>query len=592
MSSAAETPQVDIRFEAKDRPPHLLSLGLGLQFALLSIGGIVLTPVIIVRAAGTGEAYLTWAVFGVLCVSGVSTVIQAVKVGRIGAGYILLMGTSGTFIAVSETALVEGGPGLLATLVVASSLFQFALSSHLSLLRRLLTPVVSGTVIMLIAVTIMPIVFDMLADVPESTPPTGGPACAAATLVATIFVALLAKGAWRLWAPTIGAVVGCITASFYGLYDTARVAETPWIGLPTGAWPGFDLEFGVPFWTLLPVFVLVTVVGAIETIGDAIGIQQVSWRKPRATDFRAVQGAVAADGMGNLLSGLMGTIPNTTYSSSIAVTELTGVASRSVGVCIGIVLGIAAFFPKLTAVILAVPSPVIAAYVTVLIALLFTVGMRIVVQDGVDYRKSVVVGLSFWLGVGFQNQQVYPDLLGDTLGSMLGNGMTAGGLCAILMMLCLNLAMPRPKRIQTKLAMQSLPKILEFLRTCAKEGRWSAASTERLCAAGEEAILSLLHEDEDESAKDEQGEEPARALNVSVRTAATSAELEFIASTGGANLEDRIALLGQWAEQSASHDISLRLLRHYASSVRHQQYHGIEVVTVHVAGDARPRRRR
>ena len=78
----------------------------------------------------------------------------------------------------------------------------------------------------------------------------------------------------------------------------------------------------------------------------------------------------------------------------------------------------------------------------------------------------------------------------------------------------------------------------------------------------------------------------------SVRTAATSAELEFIASTGGANLEDRIALLGQWAEQSASHDISLRLLRHYASSVRHQQYHGIEVVTVHVAGDARPRRRR
>ena len=185
--------------------------------------------------------------------------------------------------------------------------------------------------------------------------------------------------------------------------------------------------------------------------------------------FGPSKGAVAADGMGNLLSGLMGTIPNTTYSSSIAVTELTGVASRSVGVCIGIVLGIAAFFPKLTAVILAVPSPVIAAYVTVLIALLFTVGMRIVVQDGVDYRKSVVVGLSFWLGVGFQNQQVYPELLGDTLGSMLGNGMTAGGLCAILMMLCLNLAMPRPKRIQTKLAMQSLPKILEFLRTCAKE---------------------------------------------------------------------------------------------------------------------------
>lgn len=591
MSTAPETPQTDVRFEAKDRPPHLLSLGLGLQFALLNIGGIVLTPVIIVRAAGTGEDFLTWAVFGVLCVSGVSTVIQAVKVGRIGAGYILLMGTSGTFIAVSETALVEGGPGLLASLVVVSSLIQFALSSRLSLLRRLLTPVVSGTVIMLIAVTIMPIVFDMLADIPEGTPPIGGPVCAAATLVATILVALLSKGALRLWAPTIGAVVGCIAASFYDLYDTARVAEAPWIGLPTGAWPGFDLEFGVPFWTLLPLFVLVTVVGAIETIGDAIGIQQVSWRKRRATDFRAVQGAVAADGLGNLLSGLMGTIPNTTYSSSIAVTELTGVASRSVGVCVGIALGTVAFLPKLTAVILAVPSPVVAAYVTVLLALLFTVGMRIVLQDGVDYRKSVVIGLSFWLGVGFQNQLIYADLLGDTLGSMLGNGMTAGGLSAILMVLCLNLAMPRAKRIQTKLAIESLPKILGFLRACAKDGRWGAASTERLCAAGEEAILSLIPQDEGQSGEDEQGEERERALNVVARTAATSAELEFIASAGGANLEDRIALLGQWAEQSASRDVSLRLLRHYASSVRHQQYHGIEVVTVRVTGDPRARRR-
>ena len=80
-----------------------------------------------------------------------------------------------------------------------------------------------------------------------------------------------------------------------------------------------------------------TLIGAIETIGDSIAIQRVAWRKPRAVDFRAVQGAVAADGAGNLLSGLAGTVPNTTYSTSIAITERTGVAARSVGVWIGIV---------------------------------------------------------------------------------------------------------------------------------------------------------------------------------------------------------------------------------------------------------------
>ena len=585
MNALPEGHKRDVRYEPDERPPHLLSMGLGLQYVLLSIAGIVLTPAIVIRAAGTGETYLGWAVFAGLCVCGVSTTLQAVRVGRIGAGYILLMGTSGAFIAVSVAALAEGGPSLLATLVVASSLFQFALSSRLSLLRRLITPLVAGTVIMLIAVTIMPIIFDMLASVPESAPPAGGPASAAATLVCTVGLALLAKGAWRLWAPTLGVVAGCITASFFGFYDTARIAAAPWIGLPDGGWPGFDVDFGASFWALLPVFVLVTVVGAVETIGDSIGIQQVSWRKRRATDFRAVQGAVAADGLGNLLSGLAGTVPNTTYSSTIAIVELTGVAARSVGVCIGILFATAAFFPKATAVILAVPDPVVAAYVTVLLAMLFTLGMRIVVQDGIDYRKSVIVGLAFWLGVGFQNQQIYSDYFGETFGSLLGNGMTTGGLAAILMVLLTNLAAPRRKRIEAKLDVQSLPRILEFLRAFAKEKRWSVASTERLCAAGEEAILSLVPEEGDE------GDEAERHLLVIARGSGGTAELEFVASPGERNLEDRLTLLGQWAEQSAAREVSLRLLRHYASSVRHQQYHDIDVVTVRVDSDPPAARR-
>ena len=173
---------------------------------------------------------------------------------------------------------------------------------------------------------------------------------------------------------------------------------------------------------------LVTVVGAIETVGDSIGIQQVSWRRPRATDFRTVQGAVSADGVGNLLSGLAGTVPNTTYSSSIAVAELTGVASRTVGIHIGVLFLVAAFLPKATGAILAIPDPVVAAYVTVIMAMLFVLGMRIAVQDGIDYRKSIVVGVAFWLGVGFQNQQIFADLLGDAAAAVLENGMAAGGL--------------------------------------------------------------------------------------------------------------------------------------------------------------------
>lgn len=567
----------EVRYEPDESPPAALSLGLGMQYALLSISGIVLTPAIVIRSAGGDEGYLLWAVFAGLCVCGITTLVQAVRVGRIGAGYVLLMGTSGAFIAVSVSALVEGGPGLLAALVIASSLFQFVLASHLSLLRRIITPLVAGTVIMLIAVTIIPIAFDMMARVPEGIPAVGVQACAAATLVATIALALLAKGAWRLWAPVIGAGVGCIVASFHGLYDTTMIVSAPWIGLPRTGWPGIDLSFGLSFWTLLPVFVLVTVVGAIETIGDAIGIQHVSWREPRATDFRAVQGAVAADGLGNLLSGLTCTLPNTTYSSSVAITELTGVAARSVGICIGGLFFAFAFMPKVTAVILAIPEAVVASYLLVLLAMLFALGMRIVVKDGLDYRKSVVVGVAFWLGVGFQNQQIFADGLGEFAASILGNGMTAGGLAAILMVLVMQMAEPRRRTLRTTLTAKSLPGMDSFLREFAQDKRWDEGSANRLRAAGEEAILSLLP-------TEEESEDPPKHLLFVLSGDRNAAEMELIASSAEQNLEDRLALLRRWADEGGETPISLKLLQHYASSVRHQQYHGTDIVTVRVDG--------
>ena len=572
----------NIRYQPDESPPHILSFGLGLQYVVLSISGIVLTPAIVIRSAGGSEEYLTWAVFAALCVCGVCTVIQAKQVGRVGAGYILLMGTSGAFIAACVSALEVGGPGLMATLVVASSLFQFAFASRLSMLRRLITPLLGGLVIMLISVTVMPLGYDMLLDIPEGAVPAGAPLSFLATLVCSVALGLLGKGALRLWAPVLGIVAGCIVSAFYGMFDGARVAAAPWIGLPGAGWPGLNLDIGPAFWGLLPVFVLATMVGAIETVGDAVGIQQISWRKRRATDFRAVQGAVTADGVGNLLSGLLGTVPNTTYSSPVAVTELTGVASRSVGLAIGILLGAIAFLPKLTALILAIPSPVVAAYLLLLLGMLFALGMRIVVQDGVDYRKAIIIGVAFWLGTGFQSQEFYPDFLGDTLTQFLSNGMTSGGLAAVLMIIVMNLGNPRRRKLETLLDVKSLPKIEEFLSAFAKEKQWSPPATRRLCAAAEEALLSLV--------RDEDGTEVPRFLLLVVQGTSEAAELEFDASDIKENLEDRLKLLGQWAEESSEREVSLRLLRHYATSVRHQQYHEADVVsvTVHAATEANP----
>ena len=161
---------------------------------------------------------------------------------------------------------------------------------------------------MLIPVTVMPFIFKMLSDVPEGTPLSASGTSALVTLLVIAGLALKARGKLRLWAPVVGVATGSVVAGFYGIYDAKLIAEAAWVGLPTEGWPGLDLSFGPTFWALLPAFVFVTLVGAIETIGDAVAIQRVSHRRTQAVDFRSVQGAVAADGLGNLLSGVAGTV--------------------------------------------------------------------------------------------------------------------------------------------------------------------------------------------------------------------------------------------------------------------------------------------
>ena len=576
MDTVARSPR-DVRYEPDDRPPLLLTTGLGFQYALLSIAGIIITPTIMITSAGGSDTYLTWAVFAALVVSGIATIVQAIRIGRVGAGYILVMGSTGAFLAVSVSALELGGPGLLASLIVMSSLVQFVLAAKMSLLRRIFTPTVAGTVLILIPVTVAHLVIRKLYDVPDGASAATSPVVAGVTLLVTLVIALRSSGIWRLWAPAVGIVAGTLTAGLvFGIYDSASVLEAPWVGLPGKAHLGFDLSFGPEFWALLPAFVMVTLVGAMDTLGDSIAIQRISWRKPRSTDFRSIQGAINADGLGNLLSGLTGTVPNTTYGMSVSIAELTGVAARSVGVCVGIIFILLAFLPKLVAAIIAIPGPVAAAYFIVVFALIFVFGMEILMQDGLDYRKSLVVGVAFWMGLAFQLDWVFPEYFQGAWSDLLANGMTVGGFTVILLTLFSEAAGSRRRRIKTALDAGCYVKVDEFLSGFSARRKWNEEMTMRVRAVGEETLNILMgHTVEQEPDHD-------RRLLLIIHDDGGAADLEFIAATDETNLEDKMVALGNWAAGGSIEEMPLRLLRHYAASVRHQQYHDTDVVTVRV----------
>ena len=563
-------PNGGLVYEADDRPPVPVSLGVGFQGAVLALAPTVMCVVFLAQSGHLPEGWLVWAVFAALMVNGIVGALQA---SRFGGGTMLVSGAATPFLPVLVAALAQGGPGLLASLVVAASLFQFAIASWLPRLRRIVTPVVSGTMVMLIAVAVFPIAVESIAAAPEGAPPAASPVGALVTLTVAVGMGLRATGRWRLWSPVIGIAAGWATMAVLGAYDAQHVREAPWAGVPAPVLPEPDLFPGPAFWSLLPMFLVVSLAVAIKSTGTGIVMQRVSTSSPRAADFRVVQRTVRGNALGSLLCGGAGVPPTIPYDAiSVSLANLTGVAARRTGYYAAAITAALAFLPKLTALLLTIPAPVLGAYLLMIMGGLMVEGMKTVVQDGLDARKGLIVAVSLALGVGLETRAVFADIVTGPWGAFLDNGITVGALAAVAMAAFIELTSPRRRRLEFDLAAGSLAQLDAFLRDLAADRGWTGASSDRLRFVGEEALQILL--------RDDAGGD--RSLTVIARPGAGEVELEFLAALSELNVEDEISYLGEAADAPDVDETSLRLLRHYATSVRHRKYHGVDVVGVRV----------
>ncbi len=571
-----------IRFEPEEKCSLWESLVVGVQGVLLVLAPTVLVVAITAIAAGQNEEYLAWSVFATLIIVGIVTALQCSRLGRLGAGHLVITGVTPNYIAVSVLALAEGGPPMLASLIVLAAAFYFIVATWLPHLRRVITPTVSGTVLILIAATIVPIAIDRVREAPEGASTGAALGVAAITVGLSVVLALRAPRTWRPWSLIIGIIAGCIAAATLGLYELDRLYDARWVGVPSGGFPGLDLTPDSGFWALLPMFLIVTLVQAIKGIGDSVAIQRLSRRRPRATNFRLLQGSIYVNGFGTFLSGIAGTPPTSLYSSFTAsLVNLTGVAARTVGYAIAAMLIVMVFFPKLTGALLTVPSPVMGAFLLIALGLFFVEGVVSITRTGMDPSKAFVVGVSFAVGIGLQSQNVFTGVLASPWDMLLGNGVLAGAATAIGLTMFLNLTSAKTKRIRARLAMDDLPKIDQFLDDVAGSMGWNTDSTVRLRSAGEETVTSLLQPVNEYADEKSAGKTPG--LLIVARPEAGAVELEFVSVVEGEeNLEDRLAFLDEQEEVIDDREISFRLLRHYASSVRHQKYHGMDIVTVKV----------
>ena len=581
---ASENANDTIRYEPEEPCSPLTAAITGFQLAVVVLALVVVPVVIIVRTAGESHEFLRWTVFASLVICGIATIFNSLKLGRFGTGHMLVIGTAEPAIAICITALMQGGPVMMATLVVLSSVLKFFVAARLSLFRRIITPVVSGTVLMLIAATVILAVFGILTEVPDgkSVSPIAAPLASLVTLAVIAFMLLRAPRPLQIWAPLIGIVIGSLVSLPFGLYDIALVQRVHWIGISPevwSVWPGFDFAPGLKFWALLPAFLLIMVITSFKAVADTSAIQRVSRRQPRAIDFRLIQGGLHINALSNLASGLAGTVPTMTASPSVAMVSLTRIASRSAGVWAGAIFIAMAMVPKTTALLIAVPSPVAAAYIMIIMGLVFIEGVQTVTQGGIDHRKAVVVAVSFWVGMGFQNQAIFADLLTGTWDALLSNSVTSGGLAAALLIGFIELTSSRRRRLEVDLDFSSMPDVDRFLHRFGIDRGWNGDSIQRLRAAGEETLAVMVqYEDEDVSGGQ-------RRLIINAHIDDNIVELEFMSAAYDVeNLEDRLAYLSVQPEVTDDIEVSYRLLRHYSSSVRHQKFHNMDVITVQVEG--------
>ena len=566
-----------LRYEPHERPPLVTALGLALQGALLSVPPMVLFPLLVVQVAGGPDSQAAWLVFISLAATGFTVILQTMRLGRVGSGCHLAACPSTVAVPFCALALMEGGPKTLAALVLVSGLFGFAVSLRLSLLRRVFSPTVTGTFNILLVITIVSVLLEKLADLPDGRTSTAGLACAAITLAATLAFVLPGPGFWRAWGPVLGLALGGVVAVAFGILDPGPLDNALWAGIPVAGWGGLGFNFGATFWTLLPAFLFISALTVLQAKSLSFVAQRVSWREARAIDFRAVQGGVLGNCLGTILSGLGGGMPVMATQRGSLLAQQTGCASRDVGILVGVILLVLAFFPKAWALLLVIPIPVMAAYMAVVLAPMFVEGMRSIIQDEPDYSKSVVVGVSLLVGLGFQYELISLPI-GALWEATLQKAVISGGITVVLLTWALELA-SRRRRYQVALDVEELPGIRRFLADFSLRRGWGEVMTARLQAASEEAVLVLL---ESGSAGGQ------RQLRLTASGSSRGAELEFVTAPGDAgNLEDQMALLSEpppeLEEMLSEGDVPLRMLGHFATSLTHRQYHETEIITVHVS---------
>ena len=321
-------------------------------------------------------------------------------------------------------------------LCLVGCLVEIVLSQFIDKLGRIITPTVTGIVITIIGLSLVKVGFTDFAGGATAGDSLGAPLnlLLGFIVVATILAfSFHANPMIRISAIMLGLVVGFVVAAILGAVDFSRFGSGPVFALPIPFRYGIDFDIAI----FLPI-AFIYLITAIETTGDLTANSVISGQPVKGPLYLSrIKGGVLADGINSGLAAIFNTFPNTTFSQNNGVIQMTGVASRHVGLYVAGILVVMGFLPIIGSVFLLIPKPVLGGATLVLFGTIAVAGIRILATQEIDRRKAYIMAVSFGLGLGVTLVPDATQQLPDFVRQVFATPITLSGLTAIILSLAL-----------------------------------------------------------------------------------------------------------------------------------------------------------
>ena len=444
----------DLIYQLEDKPPFLQAI-IGAVTHLLAIFVPMVTPALIVGTAlqlsPETNAYL---VSMAMIASGVGTWLQVNRYGMVGSGLLSIQSVNFSFvtvmIAIGTSMRADGVDEelLLSTIFgisFAGACLVVGSSFILPYLRRVITPTVSGIVVLMIGLSLIKVgIIDFGGGFSAKSSGTFGDyqniGVGLLVLLVVIGFNCCKSPLLRMGGIAIGLIVGYICALFLGMVDFSQMSKAAFITIPVPFKYGFSFNFAH-----FLVVAIIYLLSVLEAVGDLTATALVSGQKIQGQEFQSrLKGGVMADGLVSVAASAMSSLPLTTFAQNNGVIQMTGVASRHVGKIIAVILVILGLFPGIGWFFTTIPAPVLGGAMTLMFSMIAIAGIRIILSNGLRRRETLIVATSLGLGLGVSYDPAVFHVLPTSLYALAENPICMGGVTAII----LNLIIPISKETE------------------------------------------------------------------------------------------------------------------------------------------------